>query len=159
MIKRTIFALCLGAGALAQADTDSFAYAAGIQATDGQQAGLSFKAQTGADTAVQIVADPFGWYKVVTGRALLDFEQRASWKAYAYGEGGLHLAGSTATQTSETGVHVGTGVGAQYDVRALDAALPPVSLSADLGLSALFMYDASTIDLDIGLGVHYHFNL
>lgn len=160
MLKPSLISLAIAAGVstTAAADIDSFPYAAGLQGTLEGAAGLSFKAQMNQDFGVQLIADPFGSYKTAVVRGLFDLQQGPSWKAFAYGDGALHITDNDGTRGIDTlGLGLGAGLGVQYDIRGLEPSLPAVAVSLDIGGAAEFYNNDVPIYFTSSFGIHYHF--
>ena len=87
--------------------------------------------------------------QTLEGRYLNRFKLENLWNTYSFVAAGLYNG------PNNTGFLGGGGIGVEYDIQALEATLPPVSINADLGVFVTDLFNS--FDPRISIGFHYRF--
>ena len=138
-------------GNLAQAQTQRGNYRIGIQSSTlfKGTAGFSVIYDKSVDTSIQGIFSLGSRSQIFEGRFLYRFYQKKNWNAYGFGSAGIY------NTFDSPGFIGGAGIGVEYDIKALDRSLPPVSVNADVGL--IVLDDLSSFNNKIRIGFHYRF--
>jgi hypothetical protein len=102
-----------------------------------------------SDTSIQGIIGLGSKSQTLEGRFLYRFRQEIDWNAYGFGSVGLY------SNSNSNGFVGGVGIGAEYDLQALDKSLPPMSVNADVGL--MVQDDIDSFKNQISIGLHYRF--
>ena len=118
--------------------------------------GISAKYDFTEKTHAQGIVGFLGTVNTYTVRGIYDYYQKPNLDIYAFGSVGIWTWDNYLYDESVVGF--GAGSGLEYDIRGLDSELPPLLLSAELGLNVVnFEHYGSFSSLGLGLGIHYKF--
>ena len=145
-----LFSLSLMANSV-EAQTNVGGYRVGLQSSYRVRAslGLSLIYDRDITNSFQGIFSVGSGSQTIEGRYLNRFRLENFWNTYSFVAAGIY------NESSNTGFLGGGGIGVEYDIQALEANFPPVSVNADLGV---FVTDSfNSFDPRISTGFHYRF--